>query len=80
MSILAGLRDEVVDSVLVKKNNCSLNFGFGSLILRHNGTVEFKSSGAVVYPEEDKIPACQEIDNISHVSKKSNISRPAKDT
>jgi len=45
--LLSGIRDEIVDFVLSKKNNASLNFGFGILQLRGQGTAEFKSAGAV---------------------------------
>jgi hypothetical protein len=61
--ILAGIRDEIVDHVIIKKNNASLNFGVGVLSLRQSGTVEFKS-----YPihssefGEDRIPNSAEFD------------------
>ena len=75
---MAGIRDEIVDSVMVKKNNCMLSFGFGSLNLRHNGSVEFKSShsGAQKLAEEqeqDKIPISAEFDNVSSASKKPSV-------
>lgn len=43
-SILAGIRDEIVDLVVVKKQNAQLNMAFGTLNLRAGGTVEFKSN------------------------------------
>lgn len=43
-AFFAGIRDEVVDLVLNKNLNVSLNFGFGILNLRQGGTVEFKSN------------------------------------
>jgi len=43
-AILSGVRDEIVDLVVVKKQNASLNLGYGSLMLRAGGTVEFKSN------------------------------------
>jgi hypothetical protein len=43
-NILAGIRDEIVDHVIVKKGNVSLNFGFGTLNLRAGGSIEFKSN------------------------------------
>lgn len=81
-SILAGIRDEIVDSVLTRKNNAALNFGFGVLNLRQNGTVEFKSHSAISTEfEADKIPASAEFDQISSASKKpSTASRALKDT
>jgi len=42
--LLAGIRDELVDTVLTKKNNASLSFGFGVLCLKSTGTIEFRSS------------------------------------
>lgn len=71
-SILAGIRDEIVDTVLVRKNNASLNFGFGVLNLRANGTVEFKSTAGAVTEQqiEDKIPASSEFgETVSTVKK-----------
>jgi hypothetical protein len=67
--LLAGVRDEIVESVIQRKNNCSLNFGFGILSLRANGTVEFRSSAVTQVAEgqnEDKIPNSAEFgDNVS---------------
>jgi len=81
-NILSGIRDEIVDSVMVKKNNAALSFGFGTLNLRHNGTVEFKSHAPLAADfETDRIPASAEFDQVSSASKKHSIqSRPAKDT
>jgi len=82
---LAGIRDEVVDAVMVRKHNSTLNFGFGTLHLRHNGTVEFKSqtSGVNVAEQDtDKIPVSAEFDQNSSSSKRPSIQsrQPAKDT
>ena len=67
--LLAGVRDEIVESVIQRKNNCSLNFGFGILNLRANGTVEFRSSAVTQVAKgqnEDKIPNSAEFgDNVS---------------
>jgi hypothetical protein len=42
-SILAGVRDEIVNQVILKQGNAQLNFGFGTLYLRKGSLVEFKS-------------------------------------
>lgn len=56
-SFLSGIRDEVVDLVVNKKQNATLNFGFGTLSLRHGGTVEFKSSfSQTIETDYDKLP------------------------
>lgn len=52
-AILSGIRDEIVDLVVVKKQNASLNFSFGTLNLRAGGTVEFKSSVSALAIETD---------------------------
>lgn len=57
--LLAGIRDEIVDLVLARKHNVTLAIGLGSLFLRSNGTVEFKSAGsaaAVSTEEFDRLP------------------------
>lgn len=46
--VMSGVRDEIVDLVVVKKQNASLNLGFGTLNLRAGGTVEFKSNSSSV--------------------------------
>jgi hypothetical protein len=65
------VRDEVVDAVLVRKNNVCLSFSFGWLNLRHSGVVEFKSSSPFNFAEEepDKMPACPEFENASCAGK-----------
>jgi hypothetical protein len=52
--IFAAVRDEIVDLVMVKKNNVSLNLGFGVLNLRQGGTVEFKSNTAALAVEANE--------------------------
>lgn len=71
--ILSGIRDEIVDFVLVKKNNASLNFGFGVLNLRAQGTAEFKSASCAVsdYHIEDKFPISAEFSDSISTTKKS---------
>lgn len=55
--ILAGIRDEIVDLVIGRKSNVSLNLGFGILNLRSGGTVEFKSNSITsVENDFDKLP------------------------
>jgi hypothetical protein len=41
--MLTGIRDEIVEIVLAKKQNVVLNFEFGTLSLNKRGTVEFKT-------------------------------------
>jgi len=69
---------------MVKKNNAVLNFGFGALNLRHNGSVEFKSHAPIAADfDTDKIPASAEFDNVSSASKKPSqicASKKASDT
>jgi len=74
--ILAAVRDEIVDLVLVKKNNVTLNLGFGILNLRQGGTVEFKSNTATMMasPEHDKLPVSQEHDKFTSADKKTTQS------
>lgn len=50
-SVLSGVRDEIVDNVLVRKNNVAMNFGFGSLNLRAGGFIEFRSTSTAL-PDE----------------------------
>jgi len=66
-SILAGIRDEIVDLIIVRKSSATLNFGFGSLFLR-NGTVEFKSGNSTndVTFDFDKIPHSAEFDEVTN--------------
>lgn len=47
-AILGAVRDQVVDLVMIKKQNVTLNLGFGVLCLRQGGTVEFKSNMAAL--------------------------------
>jgi len=56
-SLLTGIRDEIVELVVVKKQNVTLNFLFGQLQLRAGGVVEFKtsSSGLAVEADCDKM-------------------------
>jgi hypothetical protein len=65
-SILAGIRDEVVEHVMVRKQSVILNFGFGVLNLRASGQVEFKSGSAGLKAlqaiVEDVIPPCEILD------------------
>lgn len=65
-SILAGIRDEVVEHVLVRRQSVVLNFGFGALNLRASGQVEFKSGcgglKALQDLVEDAIPPCEILD------------------
>lgn len=75
-SILAAVRDEVVDLVMIKKHNVALNLGFGVLNLRQGGTVEFKSNttAQVVETDYDVIPVSNEhaADQLSSAEKKSD--------
>lgn len=41
--VLAALRDEISDFVIVNKNNATVNFQFGQLIYKSGGFVEFKA-------------------------------------
>ncbi len=41
-SLLCSVRDEIVDLVVCRKSNVSVNFGFGVLQILSTGTVEFK--------------------------------------
>jgi hypothetical protein len=41
--MLTGIRDEIVEIVLAKKQNAVLTFEFGTLNLGKNGTIEFKA-------------------------------------
>jgi hypothetical protein len=57
--LLSGIRDEIVDLVLVRKQNIVLNFGFGTLNLRQGGFVDFKSNSflSAIDVEFDKLPS-----------------------
>ena len=57
--LLSGIRDEIVDLVLVRKQNIVLNFGFGTLNLRQGGFVDFKSNSFLSASdvEFDKLPS-----------------------
>lgn len=78
-SILAGVRDEIVDLVMVRKTNATLNFGFGLLQLRIGGTIEFKSGDASVavanFPEFDRIPHSTEFD--AETNAKNSVAAPS---
>jgi hypothetical protein len=52
-ALLTGLRDEIVDIVVVKKQSVSLNFNFGLLQLRAGGVVEFKTNSVGLAAEGD---------------------------
>lgn len=68
-AILSGVRDEIVDLVVVKKQNASLNLSYGTLNLRAGGTVEFKSnnSGLAIETDYDKI-ATMSPDTVEKIS------------
>lgn len=59
-AILGAIRDEVVDLVMVKKQNVTLNLLFGTLNLTQQGTVEFKSvsnnAAQELDDQQDKLP------------------------
>jgi len=73
-SILSGIRDEIVDLVVVKKQNATINLQFGALSLRAGGTVEFKSSNCLgIETDQDKLAGSPEADRGSmSADKKSN--------
>ena len=56
-SLLSGVRDEVVDNVLVKRKDVTLNFGVGTLNLRQGGFIEFRS--AHVFAPSDETVECE---------------------
>jgi hypothetical protein len=43
LATLAGIRDEIIDSVFLRKLNVQLDFGIGRLLLFNNSTIQFKS-------------------------------------
>jgi hypothetical protein len=60
---LAGLRDEILDSVILKKVNVQLDFGIGTLLLTNQSVIQFRSALSKEQPTEkveDKIPALKE--------------------
>lgn len=65
-SILIGIRDEVVEHVMVRRQSVALNFGFGVLNLRSGGHVEFKSGAGGLKALQDvigdTIPPCPDLD------------------
>lgn len=77
--ILSGVRDEIVDLVVVKKQNAALNLGFGTLNLRAGGTVEFKSnngaSNLAIEIDFEKTPLSPEHDRFTSADKKSTFSQ-----
>jgi hypothetical protein len=62
-SILSSVRDEIVDLVVNKKSNVSLNLGFGILHILSSGTVEFKpvTNNLIDMPDTDKLPETNEM-------------------
>jgi len=56
---LSGVRDEIVEHVINKRNNACLNVFFGLLNLRQGGAVEFKSNASVppAVDDYDKLPS-----------------------
>jgi len=60
-SILAGIRDEIVDHVINRRKDAVLSFGIGQLFLRQNGTVEFRSSTMA-----NAVPLTDDINHISN--------------
>ena len=60
---LAGLRDEILDSVILRKVNVQLDFGIGTLLLTNQSVIQFRSASSKEQPTEkleDKIPALKE--------------------
>lgn len=60
---LAGLRDEILDSVILRKGNVQLDFGIGTLLLTNQSVIQFRSTSSKEQPTEkleDKIPALKE--------------------
>ena len=65
-NILASVRDEIADFVVIKKGNANIAFSFGTLYLRSAGTIEFKSqqngTSADLTEKLDRIPHSDEFD------------------
>ena len=59
--ILAAMREQVADCVIVQKHNLTLSFHFGQLAFK-NGEVEFKVSEAQPIAVTDQIPYSKEFD------------------
>ena len=74
---MGGTRDEVVESL--KKQCVKLNFGFGSLFLKQQGTIEFKSSGndftMAATIDCDKIPYSSEFDAETNAKQSATLSQ-----
>lgn len=76
-AILGAIRDEVVDLVMVKKQNVALNFVFGTLNLTQPGTVEFKSISNAqqqLDDQQDKLPVSLELSLSQSARKKESKS------
>jgi len=77
-AILGAIRDEVVDLVMVKKQNVTLNLLFGTLNLTQQGTVEFKSvsnnAAQELDDQQDKLPVSLEHSQTQSARKKESKS------
>jgi hypothetical protein len=77
-AILGAIRDEVVDLVMVKKQNVTLNLLFGTLMLTQQGTVEFKSvsnnAAQELDDQQDKLPVSLEHSQTQSARKKESKS------
>jgi len=77
-AILGAIRDEVVDLVMVKKQNVTLNLLFGTLNLTQQGTVEFKSvsnnAAQELDDQQDKLPVSLEHSQSQSARKKESKS------
>ena len=70
LATLAGIRDEIIDSVFLRKLNVQLDFGIGRLLLFNNSTIQFKSDARPVSrldERPDEIPGSKDFEDIKPV-------------
>lgn len=70
LTTLAGIRDEVVDSVFLRKLNVQLDFSIGKLMLFNNGTIQFKSDALSVSrldERPDEVPVLKDFEDLKPV-------------